>query len=209
MKYGQQVGKEHYARGSYRLQDRWNSYWHQMDLVQDTSPHTVLEIGMGGGTVTRELRASGISVTTVDIAEDLHPDVVGSVTALPFANDSFDTVLAAEILEHIRFEDVPTALREISRVARASAIISVPHPGYVFSLSFKLPLLHKVSLFGKVPFFWESHRFDGEHYWELGKRGYSVSSFIAMATVAGLVLVASFVYPDDPAHRFFLFSKRP
>jgi len=51
------------------------------------------------------------------------------VTALPFANDSFDLVCALDIVEHVDDED--GALSEISRVAKAGAVLllSVPlHP---------------------------------------------------------------------------------
>ncbi len=51
------------------------------------------------------------------------------VTALPFASDSFDLVCALDIVEHVDDED--GALSEISRVAKAGAVVllSVPlHP---------------------------------------------------------------------------------
>lgn len=204
--YEQQVDAAHYARGSYRSQDRWNSYWHQLSLVRSRNPRTVLEIGVGEGVVARELRYEGKEVTTLDIAADLKPDVVGSVTNIPLPDTSCDLVLAAEILEHIRFEDVGTALRQIARVAKSNVIISVPHPGYVFSLEFKLPLLPRIILFTKLPFFWKHHTFDGQHYWELGKRGYSIRSFLKMTEKAGLVFNHSRCYADDPARRYFVFS---
>lgn len=207
MEYGPQVDKSHYEGKAYSSLERWISYWHQIQLVRKTGGGTVLEVGVGGGVVARELRASGVVVTTVDIAEDLHPDVVGSITALPFDADSFDTVLAAEILEHIRYEDVSLALSELARVTRNHVVISIPHPGYVWRLSFKIPLMRAVELFTKTPFFWKTHVFNGEHYWELGKKGYSVSSFLALASRAGLRSTTSTVYGNDPAHRFFVFTK--
>lgn len=206
MKYEPQIGKQHYEKGAYRAQDRWNSYWHQMDIVARTGVRTLLEVGVGEGVVARELGARGVAVTTLDIAEDLAPDVVGSVTDMPLADRSYDAVLAAEILEHIRFEDVPQALREIARVARTHVIISIPHPGYVFSLAFKLPLLPRIEWVTKIPFFWKTHQFDGQHYWELAKKGYPVSRFLSAAHEAGLSLVSTHTYQDDPAHHFFLFK---
>ena len=85
-------------------------------------------------------------------------------------------------------------------------MISIPHPGYVFSLSFKLPLLPKIDLLLQVPFFWKTHVFNGEHYWELGKKGYPVKKFLACAKEANLTLVSYKKYADDPGHRFFVFS---
>ena len=204
--YQPQVGKDHYRGRAYQFQDRWNSYWHQLTFVHTSVPKSVLEVGVGEGVVARELRDRGIAVTTLDIAEDLKPDMIGSITGMPVPDKSFDVVLAAEILEHIRFEDVPQALREIVRVARKGAVISIPHPGYVFSLIFKLPLLPRIEFLRKIPFFWSTHRFNGEHYWELGKRGFSERAFLQMTQAAGLHFVEARSYADDPAHRFFLFE---
>lgn len=207
MEYGPQVDKSHYEGKAYSSLERWISYWHQIQLVRRTNGKSVLEVGVGGGVVARELRSCGLSITTVDIAEDLQPDVVGSITALPLEDASFDTVLAAEILEHIRFEDVPRALSELSRVARSQVVISIPHPGYVWRLSGKVPGVRALEFFTKTPFFWKTHTFNGEHYWELGKKGYAVSSFLALAKDAGLTCTTSTVYSNDPAHRFFVFTK--
>lgn len=206
MNYKVQVDKSHYSGRAYRSGERWNSYWHQIDTVRRTNPKTLLEVGIGEGVVARELSATGVSVTTVDIAEDLHPDVIGSITKLPFPDKSFDTILAAEILEHIEFKDVPLALKELHRVAKKSVIISIPHPGYVFSFVWKLPLFPRITLFAQIPFFWKTHHFNGEHYWELGKRAHPTRYFERVAHEAGLSLVSRKAYADDPPHRFFLFS---
>ena len=53
---------------------------------------------------------------------------VAAAANLPFADDTFDLAIAYNVLMDI--EDVPTALREIGRVLRASGIlvISIVHP---------------------------------------------------------------------------------
>lgn len=206
MNYRPQVDASHYRGQSYRSRERWNSYWHQLAFVYNENPETLLEVGVGLGIVARELSATGIRVTTFDIAAELHPDVVGSVTALPFPDKTFDVVLAAEVLEHIRFEDVSQALSELRRVASRAVIISLPHPGYIFSFTFKLPLFPRTELFFKIPFFWKRHQFNGEHYWELGKRGYPLVRFLKRAQTTGLHLKSTCSYADDPAHRLFLFA---
>ena len=206
MSYTPQVQKKHYE-GAYVSSERWVSYFHQLDLVQQTGAQSILEIGVGHGTVSRELKARGLDVTTADIAEDLHPDLVCSVTELPVGDNSFDAVLAAEILEHIQFKDVLQALDEIARVCKTYAVISVPHPGFILtSAILKLPKL-RASWLIKLPFFWERKTATPEHYWELGRPGFPVSRFIKEAAKAGLQLVSTKSYADDPAHRFFLFKK--
>lgn len=204
--YAPQVDKSHYGR-SYRSKDRWLSYFYQLAVVRLCAPASVLEVGPGEGIVTANLRRDGVRVVTCDIAEDLHPDVVGSITALPFADGEFELALAAEVLEHIQWQDVPQALSELRRVSAHHVVISLPHPGWVFSLAFKLPLLPHLSFFFQIPFFWKEHKFNGEHYWELGKKGYPVRRFVAAAKAAGLTLIRTHKHIDDPVHRLFVFKK--
>lgn len=202
-----QVTKEHYDGLAYRSAERWMSYFHQRELVARAGASRVLEVGVGSGVLARELRARGLEVTTLDIAEDLAPSIVGSVLAIPLPDGSYDATLAFEVLEHIPFDDVPKALGELARVSRKHVIVSLPHPGWVFSAIMKLPLVPRFEIFFQVPFFFKAHRFNGEHYWELGKKGYPVRRFIAAAQAAGLKLVSYEKHADDPAHRFFLFEK--
>lgn len=204
--YTTQVDKTHYSGLAYSSQERWNSYFHQLDLVKKTGAQSILEVGVGSGVVVQELTRRGLQVTTLDIAEDLVPDILGSVTDIPLPDKSFDLVLAAEILEHIDPKDLPQALCEIARVSKSSVIISVPQPGYVFSTIIKIPLIKRFSLLCKIPFFWKKHKFNGEHYWELGKKGTPASWFLREAKVAGLQLIIKKSFADDPAHLFFLFT---
>lgn len=206
MTYEKQIDSAGYAGGSYRKQERWDSFWHQIDLVRKQGARKVLEIGPGPGTVTHALRGLGVTVTTCDIADDVGADVIASVTQLPFEPDSFDLVLAAEILEHIKAEDVPLALKEISRVARG-AVISVPTPGMSFHGVLKLPLFGRREFFFKIPFFWKKHEFDGQHYWELGTKERPFSWFVDEAKKAGLHMKMTTIYPDAPYHRFFVFIR--
>ena len=54
-----------------------------------------------------------------------------------------------------------------------------------------------------LPSLWtKPHLFDGQHYWELGKRGFPLSKIRAEMSRAGLVLDASFRVFDMPYHRF-------
>lgn len=176
------------------------NYWHQIDLVLGSGAKRVLEIGSGEQTVTGMLRKNGIEVTTVDIDERLHPDVVASVTALPFPDASFDLVLCSEVLEHIPYEEFPKGLAELKRVSRGKVIVGLPNAGAVFLFRLKLPLLHYLTLFRKIPFFWKTHRWNGEHYWETGKRGYGRSAVRNVIEDAGFAITQEQLYYDDPAH---------
>jgi len=167
----------------------------------------VLEVGIGNGIVCDALGNLGFSVTTLDIDPALRPTVVGSVTKMPFPAASFDFLLVAEVLEHLPFEDFSRALSEIHRVTARYAYVTLPHAGAVFLDVCELPLLPHLQLFFKLPFFWSRHVFNGEHYWELGKRGYSVRRIRREILRAGFHIVKSGIYSQDPAHYYFLLTK--
>ena len=207
MDYKPQVTKGHYFRHGYIGRDRWMNYFVQLDLVSRCKSSTVLEIGVGNKVVSDALKKLGKKVTTLDIAEDLQPDVVASVTEMPLADASFDVVLAAEILEHVPWEELPKVLSEIRRVSKKYALISLPHSGYTFSFSWKVPLLPTQRWIFKLPHFWKKHVFNGEHYWEMGKRGFSVRRVKALLQSSGFKILKSKTDPEDPSHWAFLLEK--
>jgi SAM-dependent methyltransferase len=132
-----QVERSHYF-GRYDSFGRFASYWHQIEETGALGGR-ILEVGIGNGTVAAVLRARGFDVTTVDIDPQLNPGVVADVRKLPFAAGAFDTVLVAEVLEHIPWEDVPVALGEIARVATRGVVASVPNADVALTLQAYLP----------------------------------------------------------------------
>jgi 2-polyprenyl-6-hydroxyphenyl methylase / 3-demethylubiquinone-9 3-methyltransferase len=85
----------------------------------------VLDAGCGGGLVARELAAAGAGVVGVDrslgslgvarraVGTPFRP-AQGRLERLPFADGSFDAVVAADVLEHL--PDLPAAVQELARV---------------------------------------------------------------------------------------------
>jgi ubiquinone/menaquinone biosynthesis C-methylase UbiE len=151
---------------------RWNSYWYQIQEVLWTKPRRVLEIGPGHGVVAWYLkRVKNLDVRTADINPLLQPDVVCSVLELSqhFKRDEFDTVLAAEVLEHLPFNFFEKALKEIKYVTKKAVVLTLPFSSS-FALRFRVPIIDF-----KMVLALESHKpheFDGEHYWEIGKKGF-------------------------------------
>src|SRR5262245_1485061 len=92
-----QVKPGHYGPG-YDDWDKWTNYYWQTRCIFDYGLENILEIGVGSKVVTNYLRGNGVNLTTLDIDPHLKPDHVGSATALPFEDHSFDGVLCAEVL---------------------------------------------------------------------------------------------------------------
>lgn len=96
----------------------------------------VMDLGTSTGTNLRMLRDIGMTnVTGLDFSEEairfcrekklgiVHK---GDITAIPFADASFDLVLATDIIEHV--DDDQKALSELARILRPGgrAIVTVP-----------------------------------------------------------------------------------
>ena len=97
----------------------------------------VLEIGVGEGFSTQRIRgmlsegmtleASEYRADLAQLAQQRNPGIrisQESIYALKRDSDSFDLVLCLEVLEHL--EDPEAALKELARVSRKYAIVSVP-----------------------------------------------------------------------------------
>lgn len=88
-----------------------------------------LDIGCGSGKSTSTLISLGYDVTGMDFSEEAVSIckerfdgsariIRGNVLDIPFADSSFDYVVAVHVLEHIPDDDMPVAAREIGRILR-------------------------------------------------------------------------------------------
>jgi SAM-dependent methyltransferase len=99
------------------------------------APASILEVGVGEAEVARRIRARypatrfvGIDLPDPELAAHWAAQrlagVFADITALPFPDDSFDLVLAIEVLEHV--PDPAAAVRELRRLATGRLVLSVP-----------------------------------------------------------------------------------
>lgn len=132
---------------------------HQVSVPRNAA---ILDVGCGGGWVVRRLAAlapqssvigldysaASVAVSRETNAQEVEAGRVqiaqGSVAALPFADGTFDMVVAVET--HYYWPDLPANVREIWRVLKPSgtfAVIAETYRGGPFRLlySIVMPLL--------------------------------------------------------------------
>jgi SAM-dependent methyltransferase len=198
-------GKAHYA-AQYVRGGRVFSYAHQIDTVLSFEPTSVVEIGAGGGMVAAALRSVGIDVTIVDVQPELNPDVLASVTDLPFEARRFDVAMCCQVLEHLPFATFEVALRELHRVTKTALVLSLPDITSYVSVSIETRRFGlrstAVSLPLRAPSA-ESLKFRAGHYWEIGCRG-SVPQDVETGIVrAGWRIKRTWRVPEMTWHRFY------
>jgi ubiquinone/menaquinone biosynthesis C-methylase UbiE len=106
-----------------------------IELLGRVEAEDCLDIGTGEGLllskVVRAYPQRRFYASDVDfgVQKDAYqrvgvPSLVSSATAIPIASETFDLVIACEVLEHL--SDAKMAVREIRRVTRRYALFSVP-----------------------------------------------------------------------------------
>lgn len=165
-----------------------NTYYQFRDVKRYIGSNgKVLIVGPGVGLDAVILRWRGYEVTTFDIDETFTPDVEGSCHDMAmFADKAFDVVIASHVLEHLPVPFLDQALAELSRVAQF-AIVYLPVAGKHAQICLK-PRIMGYHFDIVVDFFkfWEKPSgvqlkySDGQHYWEVGYKGYRVKNVKAM-----------------------------
>ena len=201
-----QVDAAHYQSLDYLSKARFSSYWYQISEVIRFKPASILEIGPGPGLVTSLLRKLGYEVTTLDFADDVGADIVASVLDMPFQDSEFDVVLCSQVLEHLPFEEFERAISEISRVCQIGGVISLPHTGRVWPFQFHIPLYGPLRFGFNLQLISREHVFDGQHHWEIGRRGFPVSR-IETILKRHFKTTSTYRVFENVFHRFFICKK--
>jgi len=102
------------------------------------SPDTerLLDVGTGNGAFLSFLESGSTrldlcglerSKAAIEASKCRAEIIEGSIDALPFADRSYDTVTALEVIEHLPHAVYPKALAEMARVSASQVVISVPY----------------------------------------------------------------------------------
>lgn len=125
-KQGYNLTADYYAKKA--------KYWDSFEkdqvfpLLDDVKDKEILDIGAGNGRLALRLVNMGAEVTAVDVSEKMLKKirdtgkgirvVVGEAESLPFANESFDIVIATFLIVHLK--DLQLFFDEVYRVLKPS-----------------------------------------------------------------------------------------
>ncbi len=162
-----------------------NAHYQYRDLQTLGPCRRVLVVGPGQGLVPVLLRWRGYAVTTLDIDPFLDPDQVGSVHNMTmFGDGQFDVVIASHVLEHFAVPYLDPALAEIARVGRHALIYLPVHGRYTalrFMPGFKnldFSLVMNLYNYFSRPDGVSARYMEGQHFWEVGMRGFRVRDLL-------------------------------
>ncbi len=202
-----------YQSMNYNSLSRFASYHEQLKLFFEyyKKGNSVLEIGIGSKVFYNFLKETGVNIKTLDINKDLNPDIVSNICKTELKSNSFDFVCAFEILEHLPYKNSLKSLGEIHRITKKYVLMSIPYSCIYFGLTFYLglPLIDKLLSFGiRLPhFLLNPHYGSKEHFWELGKRGYSKIKFKKDLEKVGFKILISKHIPLNRKHYFIVARK--
>jgi ubiquinone/menaquinone biosynthesis C-methylase UbiE len=128
----------------YEISEFWNkNFLHDPDeqirISEITSSipvdvKTILETGCGNGAVINNIsnkkkfkRIVGVDISTNALSHVKTEKYEGNVNNLNFEDESFDLVIASEVIEHLTYNDFTPGIKEIQRVSNKYILISVPN----------------------------------------------------------------------------------
>ncbi|MEW6515920.1 MAG: class I SAM-dependent methyltransferase [candidate division FCPU426 bacterium] len=199
---------ERYTRLEYYSPERMAQYFFQIESIREASAQSVLEIGTGPGVVAHILRRAGLQLATCDVNPELGADICADVRRLPLPDNAVDFALCCQVLEHLPFAELGSAVAELARVSRTRVLISVPYSARVVYLLSKLPFGRKRGW--TMHFSWPpvTAPMVAGHHWEIGRPGYSKRKFINAIRAAGVKIVRTFTPVETPGNLFCLLAKQ-
>ncbi len=123
-----------------------NFYKSLLSAVRNLKIDSVLDVGCGEGFALQKLyqsrigkRLEGIDFQkeAIELGRKIHPHLnleTGNIYNLSFKDNSFDLVMATEVLEHL--EEPRKGLKELIRVSKKYLLLSVPNEPFFMMANF-------------------------------------------------------------------------
>lgn len=146
------------------------SFSHQIEIISNLKPTSILEVGVGNGFTSTYLRKAGYDIVTVDINESLNPDICAPLSELESCLNGrrFDLVVCCEVLEHMPFDQFESNLVVLKAIGDRLFMTLPNHKRYFgFGGVLTLPKIKPI----EINFHFGTRllaNLPKEHFWEIG-----------------------------------------
>lgn len=128
-------------------------FFNKFKIVRDKTK--ILDFGCNTGAFAGKLQAMGYDVTGVDMSEDAiafgtkigTKNLVVGKTSVPFADQSFDLVMALDVIEHI--EDHDETMSDLHRVMKNDGKAFIMVPAFMFMWGLQDDVAHHFRRYSK------------------------------------------------------------
>lgn len=188
------LSKNHYLEQLDFL--NWYRFFFIIEEITAFKPKKILEIGEGSGIVRRVIEPLVKKYETMDVNEKLKPTYLNDVRNFKSElKEKYDCVIAADILEHIPFDDLEKALANLYAYLKkdGKALITIPHRASNFLLmtptqvprAFRVPtgFLSPGAFYRR--FIKRKIWIDPDHLWEIGDGYYKIKDVEDIMKKAG------------------------
>ena len=173
---------------------------------------SVLEVGVGNKIVSGILLNRGYDVKTIDIDQEVKPDFIEDIrNPVSLSGNSFDLILCCQVLEHLPYSDFITTLKNLYQISKRYVIITLPYTStgtFKFYFYIHFPFLGSVSYMELFNLISRRHVFNGQHYWEIGKKGYRLRKVRKDIYKSGFRIIKQYPIPENPYHYMFICEKQ-
>jgi len=116
--------KKFYTNLTY--QDRQTKAKYVFDKHKTILANTVLDVGADAMYLKLDIEKNGGTYIGIGYGENIDYDVNLEQTPFNFSDDSFETVICLDVLEHL--ESIHAVFNELCRISKRNVIISLPNP---------------------------------------------------------------------------------
>lgn len=199
-----QLTRNDYLTKEYFSYNQLWSFSEQIYHIMGTKPESVLEIGIGNGFVSTFLKQIGILVTTVDINENLNPDVILPVEEISkrFTKSSFNLISCCEVLEHIPFESFEQIIKDFSIVSR-KLFLTLPMHNRSYGIGGFIQMPKFDTWIGAWLSLPKNKELPPPHYWEINHSRQTKNKIIVSILKKYYSDVESSLFKMHPAHRYY------
>lgn len=215
----QVVSEKTINKGKFLSKEHSESYLCQMQTIRSLkNVKSILEIGPGEGFAARNLREVGYEYQTLDFEDAHEPTIRADFQSFDpnTITQRYDLTCAFQVLEHFPYHEFSKHIKTLRELSRNYVFISLPYSCRGFSIKLNVQNGQKERLTKQFDFYVRTNlpnrkyreEYKNEfpwavHYWEIGRKGFSLKKVLKDIESCGLNIQERFHSPNS-FHYFIL-----